>query len=146
MLKYDFEGNLVNVSGAREPATPGRSNMGCVPVAIEIMKFRPEVQTVLHVDPLPVMAVGGLKVGLLPLSQAAFFLYGQVSREDYDFTYENSFAESLQKGFSNGKRAMLLNHHGMYAVGRDAAEAFLRRQAPDAGLRGPGQDAGYGRR
>merc|ERR1719203_2063066 len=53
------------------------------------------------------------------------FLYGQVSREEYDFTYANSFEESLRKGFSGGKRAMLLNHHGMYAVGRDAAEAFF---------------------
>merc|ERR1711920_361271 len=78
-----------------------------------------------HVHPPSVMAVGGLTVGLLPLSQAAFFLYDQVSREEYDFTYETSFAESLQKGFSHGKRAMLLNHHGMYAVGRDAAEAFF---------------------
>merc|ERR1719323_1962425 len=89
------------------------------------MKARPEVHTVLHVHPLSVMAVGGLEVGLLPLSQAAFFLYGQVSRENYDFTYENSFEDSLRKGFSGGKRAMLLNHHGMYAVGRDAAEAFF---------------------
>merc|ERR1712039_1115107 len=56
---------------------------------------------------------------------AAFFLYDQVSREEYDFSYENSFEDSLRTGFSNGKRAMLLNHHGMYAVGRDAAEAFF---------------------
>merc|ERR1712032_1168317 len=48
-----------------------------------------------------------------------------VSRESYDFTYEGSFEASLQKGFNGGKRAMLLNHHGMYAVGRDAAEAFF---------------------
>merc|ERR1719323_2759156 len=89
------------------------------------MKARPEVHTVLHVHPLSVMAVGGLEVGLLPLSQAAFFLYGQVSRENYDFTYESSFEDSLRQGFSKGKRAMLLNHHGMYAVGRDAAEAFF---------------------
>lgn len=125
MLKYDFDGNLVGLDGTRELATPARSNMGCVPVAVEIMKFRTDVQTVLHAHPLSVMAVGGLKSGLLPLSQAAFFLYSQVSRENYDFTYENSFADSLQRGFSNGKRAMLLNHHGMYAVGRDAAEAFF---------------------
>jgi len=80
---------------------------------------------VIHVHPLSVMAVGGLKHGLLPLSQAAFFLHGQVSREEYDFSYESSFEDSLRTGFSNGKRAMLLNHHGMYAVGRDAAEAFF---------------------
>lgn len=125
LLKYDFAGNLVHLNGTREPATPGRSNMGCVPIPPAIIAARPEVQTVIHVHPLSVMAVGGLKSGLLPLSQAAFFLYGQVSRENYDFTYEGSFEDSLAKGFAGGKRAMLLNHHGMYAVGRDAAEAFF---------------------
>jgi len=125
LLKYDLEGNLVHLNGSREVATPGRSNMGCIPIPPAIIATRPEVQTIIHVHPLSVMAVGGLKSGLLPLSQAAFFLHGQVSREDYDFTYEGSFEASLQKGFSGGKRAMLLNHHGMYAVGRDAAEAFF---------------------
>lgn len=125
LLKYDFEGNLVHLDGTKEPATPGRSNMGCIPIPPAIIATRPEVHTIIHVHPLSVMAVGGLKEGLLPLSQAAFFLYDQVSRETYDFTYENSFESTLQKGFSGGKRAMLLNHHGMYAIGRDAAEAFF---------------------
>lgn len=125
LLKYDFEGNLVHLNGTKEVATPGRSNIGCVPIPPAIIATRPEVQTILHVHPISVMAVGGLQVGFLPLSQAAFFLNGQVSRENYDFTYEGSFEASLQKGFSGGKRAMLLNHHGMYAVGRDAAEAFF---------------------
>eukprot|EP00440_Ansanella_granifera_P069889 gb/GFBE01075824.1/.p1 GENE.gb/GFBE01075824.1/~~gb/GFBE01075824.1/.p1 ORF type:complete len:318 (+),score=76.98 gb/GFBE01075824.1/:1-954(+) len=125
MLKYDFEGNLVHLNGTKEVATAGRSNMGCIPIPPAIIKSRPDVQTVIHVHPISVMAVGGLKSGLLPLSQAAFFLHGQVSREDYDFTYEGSFEDSLSKGFAGGKRAMLLNHHGMYAVGRDAAEAFF---------------------
>merc|ERR1712196_692213 len=111
LLKYDFEDNLIHPDGSREPASAGRSNMGCLPVATAILQARPDVQTVIHVHPLSVMAVGWLKVGLLPLSQAAFFLHGQVSREDYDFTYEGSFEQSLQKGFSGGKRAMLLNHH-----------------------------------
>merc|ERR1712137_1093827 len=98
---------------------------GCLPVATAIFQQRPDFQTVIHIHPYSVMAVGGLKVGLLPLSQAAFFLYGQVSREGYDFTYENSFEDSLRRGLGAGQRAMLLNHHGMYAVGRDAAEAFF---------------------
>jgi len=125
LLKYDFDGNIINIDGSKEPATPGRSNSGCLPVASEILRHRQDVQMIIHIHPYSVMAVGGLKVGLLPLSQAAFFLHGQVSREDYDFTYETSFEDSLKLGFSNGKRAMLLNHHGMYAVGRDAAEAFF---------------------
>eukprot|EP00441_Pelagodinium_beii_P046355 CAMPEP_0197622838 /NCGR_PEP_ID=MMETSP1338-20131121/2967_1 /TAXON_ID=43686 ORGANISM="Pelagodinium beii, Strain RCC1491" /NCGR_SAMPLE_ID=MMETSP1338 /ASSEMBLY_ACC=CAM_ASM_000754 /LENGTH=299 /DNA_ID=CAMNT_0043192601 /DNA_START=42 /DNA_END=938 /DNA_ORIENTATION=- len=125
MLRYDFDGNRIALDGSKELASPGRDNMGCIPIPSAIMRFRPEVHTILHVHPISVMAVGGTKAGLLPLSQAAFFLHGQVSRETYDFTYEGSFEDSLQTGFSNGKRAMLLNHHGMYAVGRDAAEAFF---------------------
>ena len=49
---------------------------------------------------------------MLPLSQAAFFLHKQVSREAYDFSYETSFEATLQQGFAHGERAMLLNHHG----------------------------------
>jgi ribulose-5-phosphate 4-epimerase/fuculose-1-phosphate aldolase len=125
MLKYDFQGNIINLDGSKELASPGRSNMGCLPVASAIMTSRPDVHCIIHIHPYSVMAVGGLKTGLLPLSQAAFFLYGQVSREGYDFTYENSFEDALIQGFANGQRAMLLNHHGMYAVGRDAAEGFF---------------------
>lgn len=125
LMKFDFDGNEVFADGTRKPATPERGNIGCLPVAAAIMQFRTDFQTVLHIHPYSVMAVGGLKSGLLPLSQAAFFLYGQVSREEYEFSYEKSFEESLRQGFSNGKRAMLLNHHGMYAGGRDAAEAFF---------------------
>merc|ERR1712151_421036 len=125
VLKFDFDGNRIFPNGTRFPATPDRGNIGCLPVAATIMQHRPDFQSVIHIHPYSVMAVGGLKSGLLPLSQAAFFLYGQVSREEYDFTYENSFEDTLRKGFSDGKRAMLLNHHGMYAGGRDAAEAFF---------------------
>lgn len=125
LLKYDFDGNLIGLDGQKEVADPMRSNMGCLPVATETFLARPDVNMVIHIHPYSVMAVGGLKSGLLPLSQAAFFLYGQVSREDYDFTYEGSFEDSMRKGLGAGQRAMLLNHHGMYAVGRDAAEAFF---------------------
>merc|ERR1712050_87316 len=125
LMKFDFNGNRVFLNGTRVPATPVRGNIGCIPVASTIFQFRQDFQTVIHVHPYSVMAVGGLKSGLLPLSQAAFFLHGQVSREEYDFSYESSFEDSLRKGFANGKRAMLLNHHGMYAGGRDGAEAFF---------------------
>ncbi|KAL3916089.1 MAG: hypothetical protein SGILL_005339 [Bacillariaceae sp.] len=106
-------------------ADPIRANSGCIPVAKAIFEARPDVSMIVHIHPKDVMAVGGMKHGLLPLSQAAFFLWGQVSREEYDFSYENSFEDNLAGGFSQGQRAMLLNHHGMYAVGRDAAEGLF---------------------
>jgi len=126
LLKYDFDSNLVDVAtGELSPADSVLSNMGCIPVATAIFKIRPDVNVISHIHPYAVMAVGGMKDGLLPLSQAAFFLYGQVSREEYDFSYENSFEDTLSAGFVNGERAMLLNHHGMYAVGRTVAESVF---------------------
>ena len=107
------------------PSNSLRTNTGCIPVAKAIFESRPDVSMIVHIHPPAVMAVGGLHYGLLPLSQAAFFLFGQVSREAYDFTYETDFETNLARGFANGERAMLLNHHGMYAVGRDVAEALF---------------------
>eukprot|EP00658_Telonema_sp_P-2_P038757 TRINITY_DN27747_c0_g1_i3.p1 TRINITY_DN27747_c0_g1~~TRINITY_DN27747_c0_g1_i3.p1 ORF type:complete len:323 (+),score=66.82 TRINITY_DN27747_c0_g1_i3:287-1255(+) len=126
MLVYDFNGDVYGTNGSsRGPATSRDSNMGCLPVAAAIFKARPDVKMVIHIHPPAVMAVAGLKAGLLPVSQAEFFLHGQISREPYDFSYETDFETVLAAGFSHGKRAMLLNHHGMYAVGRDSAEAFF---------------------
>ena len=125
LLKYDFDGHLVEPDGSRAPALPDVSNMGCLPVAAAIFKARPDAAMVVHIHPPAVMAVAGMEAGLLPVSQAAFFLHGQVSREGYDFTYETSFEDNLAAGFADGKRAMLLNHHGMYAIGASPAEAFF---------------------
>lgn len=128
LLKFTVDGLLVHPGNDGEPTEPGRpdrTNSGCVPVAKAIFEARPDVRTIIHIHPYAVMAVGGLEWGLLPLSQAAFFLWGQVSREAYDFSYTRSFEDALASGFGNGERAMLLNHHWMYAVGRDAAEALF---------------------
>jgi ribulose-5-phosphate 4-epimerase/fuculose-1-phosphate aldolase len=129
LLHFTVDGQQVdydtNSGYTTTPADPIRANSGCIPVAKAIFEARPDVSMIVHIHPQAVMAVGGMEYGLLPLSQAAFFLWGQVSREDYDFTYENSFEENLASGFSKGQRAMLLNHHGMYAVGRDVAEGLF---------------------
>jgi len=125
ILQYDFDGHIILRDGTKKMADASDTNMGCIPVAAAIMKARSDVRMVIHAHPVAVMAVGGLKGGLAAVSQAAFFLHGQVSREAYDFTYESSFETTLANGFAGGKRVMLLNHHGMYAVGRDAAEAFF---------------------
>ena len=129
LLKFTTDGYLVkttkNGTSIYEPIHPVTANIGCIPVANAIYTSRPDVNMIVHIHPYSVMAVGGTKYGLLPLSQASFFLWGQISREEYDFTYESNFEETLANGFKDGQRAMLLNHHGMYAVGRDVAEGIF---------------------
>lgn len=126
LRRYTLSGVEVDSqSGARgaKKATAFECNIGCVPVADAIFTQRKDVNAIVHVHPYAVMAVGAARAGLLPVSQANFFLWKQVSREPYDFSYESDFTGTLSAGFANGERAMLLNNHGMYAVGRTAAEA-----------------------
>ncbi|KAH8051254.1 hypothetical protein JL722_10955 [Aureococcus anophagefferens] len=122
LLKYDFDGHLVEPDGSRAPALPDVSNMGCLPVAAAIFKARPDAAMVVHIHPPAVMAVAGMEAGLLPVSQAAFFLHGQVSREG-DLPTRRPSRTTWPRA-SPTASAMLLNHHGMRDR-RVPAEAFF---------------------
>ena len=71
------------------------------------------------------MAVASSEQGLLPLSQAAFFLHGAVGRHKYDFAYGDEFEGAIASHFAGGRRAVMLEHHGLYAVGTSAADAWF---------------------
>ena len=71
------------------------------------------------------MAVASTVDGLLPVSQAAFFLHNQIGRYKYDFSYEAEFEEAIASQFAAGKRAVMLEHHGLYAVGTSARDSWF---------------------
>ncbi|KAG5182565.1 class II aldolase/adducin N-terminal [Tribonema minus] len=148
LVRVGFDGTLIDsVTAERTPATASVVNMGCLPVAVPIFRERPEVNVILHTHPHAVMAVAATKAGLLPLSQAAFMFHGVavaatkagllplsqaafmfhgvVTTYKYDFSYGGDFEGAMANGFKGFTRAMLLEHHGMYTVGRTAAEAFF---------------------
>ena len=77
---------FVAPGGVESTSRPDVVNIGCVPVGRAIFNARPDVNVVIHAHPYPVMAVGATEEGLLPLSQAAFFLHGVVGRYKYDFS------------------------------------------------------------
>jgi len=121
-----MEGVHVRPDGSlQSPAKADVVNIGCVPVARAIFNARPDVNCVIHTHPYAVMAVGGTKEGLLPLSQAAFFMHGTVGRYKYNFDYGDEFEEDIARQFREGKRCMILDHHGLYAVGVDAKDAWF---------------------
>ena len=120
-----LEGMLVHADGTETPAKPDVVNIGCVPVGRAILERRPDVYSIIHAHPHAVMAVATQQKGLLPLSQAAFFLYGTVGRYKYDFSYGDDFEDAIAEQFGQGKRAVLLEHHGIYAVGTSAMESFF---------------------
>jgi len=119
------EGRLVGLDGKETDAKADVVNIGCVPVGRAIFEMRPDVNTVIHAHPYSVMAVATSQEGLLPLSQAAFFLHGQAGRYKYDFSYGSEFEDAIAAQFGEGKRAVMLEHHGLYAVGTSARDAFF---------------------
>jgi len=119
------EGIHVGPGGVIRPSTADVVNIGCVPVGRAIFNARPDVNVIIHAHPYPVMAVGATEVGLLPLSQAAFFLHGVIGRYKYDFSYADEFESAIATQFVSGKRAIILNHHGLYSVGTDARDAWF---------------------
>ena len=83
-----MEGTFVSPGGQEYPSSPDVVNIGCVPVGRAIFNARPDANVIIHAHPYPVMAVGATEQGLLPLSQAAFFLHGIIGRYKYDFSCE----------------------------------------------------------
>ena len=119
------EGLHVQPDGSAAPSKPDVVNIGCVPVGRAIFNARPDVFSVIHAHPHAVMAVASTAEGLLPLSQAAFFLHNQIGRYKYDFAYGDEFEGAIADQFAAGKRAVMLDHHGLYAVGASARESWF---------------------
>lgn len=119
------EGMLVGSDGTETVAKADVVNIGCVPVGRAIFDARADVNSIIHAHPHAVMAVSATKSGLLPLSQAAFFLHEQVGSYKYDFSYESEFEAAIAQQFARGKRAVMLEHHGLYAVGTSARESWF---------------------
>lgn len=126
LIKIRMDGKMYNPKTSKyEECNPSTVNMGCVPVAQAIFGTYPDRNCILHIHPLAVMAVGGLTKGLQPISQAAFFLHNQHTTYKYNFGYESDFEADIANCFNNGKRVIILEHHGMYAIGSTVAEAFF---------------------
>ena len=119
------EGMHIDSNGKESPSKPDVVNIGCVPVGRAIFDARPDVYSVIHAHPHAVMAGSATQGGLLPLSQAAFFLHDQVGSYKYDFSYESDFEDAIAAQFAEGRRAIMLEHHGLYAVGASAREAWF---------------------
>jgi ribulose-5-phosphate 4-epimerase/fuculose-1-phosphate aldolase len=89
-----------------------------------VLKTRPDVQVALHSHTRAGMAVSCMKCGLLPLTQQANEIRDMVCYHKYGVATNNDeecrkLAEDLAD-----KWIMIMQNHGLLAVGRSVAEAF----------------------
>lgn len=90
-----------------------------------ILTARSDVNYVIHSHTRAGVAVSAMPEGLLPLSQHAGFVLGTLSSHPYqDSTAVEDEGALLARDLGRNF-AMLLQNHGLLAVGRTAAEAFI---------------------
>jgi len=119
LIKVDVDGNPV------EP-TPFITNPAGFTIHSAIHMARDDAHAVMHLHTPCGQAVSAQADGLLPLTQAAMLVRGDVAYHDYeglavDLDERGRIVEDL-----GSKNMMLLRNHGTLAVGETIGEAFLR--------------------
>ncbi|MGF1456108.1 MAG: class II aldolase/adducin family protein [Alphaproteobacteria bacterium] len=90
-----------------------------------IHEAREDVGCVIHLHTDDGVAVSAQDHGLLPLSQHAMSLYGQLGYHDYEgVALDLDERERLARDLGD-KPAMILRNHGTLAVGETCADAFM---------------------
>lgn len=118
LVKIDLEGNPVEPSP--HPVNPA----GFV-IHSALHMAREDAQCVIHLHTDDGVAVSAQEDGLLPLSQHAMMVAGEVAYHDYEgIAFDLEERERLVADMGD-KSLMLLRNHGTLAVGPSCAGAWL---------------------
>ncbi|MEO5775206.1 MAG: class II aldolase/adducin family protein [Sphingomicrobium sp.] len=116
----------VDASGAPVEPTPFVTNPAGFVIHSALHMGREDAQAVMHLHTPAGQAVSAHADGLLPLTQTAMLVLGDLAFHDYEgLAVEHEERERLVANLST-KGAMILRNHGTLAVGRTVAECFLR--------------------
>jgi ribulose-5-phosphate 4-epimerase/fuculose-1-phosphate aldolase len=119
LVKVDLTGNPV------EP-TPFITNPAGFTIHSAIHMAREDAQAVMHLHTPAGQAVSAHSEGLLPLTQTAMLVRGDVAFHDYEgVAVDLSERERLVADLGT-KNAMILRNHGTLAVGKNVGECFVR--------------------
>ncbi len=123
LMRMDLDGNVLeNPTGAMlNPAGFG--------VHSAVLGGRADAMCAIHLHSRDGVAVSALQEGLLPLSQNALNIWGDVAYHAYEGVVDAAReAETLRRDLG-GKHLMILRNHGTLALGRSIASAFYRIHA-----------------
>lgn len=119
LVKVDLEGNIV------EP-TPYFINPAGFTIHSAIHAAREDAMVVIHCHTDQGVGVSAQKGGLLPISQTAMTVIGDLAYHDYEgIALDLDERERLVRDIGS-KNLMLLRNHGTLTVGHTAASAFTR--------------------
>jgi ribulose-5-phosphate 4-epimerase/fuculose-1-phosphate aldolase len=120
--------SLVKVDTAGNPVleTPFVTNPAGFTIHSAIHMARPDAHFVMHLHTPHGQAVAAHAEGLLPLTQTAMAIRGDLAFHDYEGVATDHDERDRLVANLGTKNAMLLRNHGTLAVGTTAGEAFLR--------------------
>ena len=134
LVKVDVNGNPV------EP-TPFITNPAGFTIHSAVHMAREDAHAVMHLHTPAGQAVSAHEEGLLPLTQTAMLVRGDLAFHDYEgVAVDLDERERIVADLGN-KGAMLLRNHGTLAVGSNVGECFREALLPRARLPGAGHGA-----
>lgn len=119
LVKVDRDGNSV-LDSEYEANTAGFVIHGGV------LEARPDVNCVIHLHTPYGQAVSAQKDGLLPLTQTAMFLDGDIGYHDFEGTATDLEERERLAADLGTKNCLILRNHGTLTVGADTSDAFAR--------------------
>jgi ribulose-5-phosphate 4-epimerase/fuculose-1-phosphate aldolase len=119
LVKVDVNGNPV------EP-TPFITNPAGFTIHSAIHMAREDAQAVMHLHTPAGQAVSAHQEGLLPLTQTAMLIRGDVAFHDYEGVAVDLGERDRLVADLDDKNAMILRNHGTLAVGKNVGECFIR--------------------
>jgi ribulose-5-phosphate 4-epimerase/fuculose-1-phosphate aldolase len=119
LVKVDVDGNPV------EP-TPFITNPAGFTIQSALHMAREDAQAVMHLHTPAGQAVAAHSDGLLPLTQTAMLVRGDVAFHDYEGVAVDLDERERLVADLGEKNAMILRNHGTLTVGRNVGECFVR--------------------
>ena len=119
LIKVDVNGNPVE-------ATPFITNPAGFTIHSAIHMARDDAHAVMHLHTPHGQAVAANRDGLMPLTQTAMLIRGDVAFHDYEgVAVDLDERERLVEDLGT-RNAMILRNHGTLAVGKNVGECFIR--------------------
>ena len=128
LVKVDINGNPV------EP-TPFITNPAGFTIHSAIHMAREDAHAVMHLHTPAGQAVSAHDEGLLPLTQTAMLIRGDLAFHDYEGVAVDLDERERLVADLGDKNAMILRNHGTLAVGENVGECFVRSISSSAPAR-----------
>jgi len=119
LVKIDWEGKILD-----DPLDMGVNQAGFV-IHSCVHAARPEINCVIHTHTRAGVAVSAMKCGLLPISQHAMLVQGDMSYHDYEGVALDKHEQArMAADLGKTSKAMILRNHGLLALGETVRDAF----------------------